>query len=59
MKMLCVLWQQQIAGIKGYIMYNDNKIIDLLGGSMDGNILVNVGEQRFDRPREEKKLYME
>ncbi len=40
-------------------MYNDNKIIDLLGGSMDGNILVNVGEQRFGRLREEKKLYME
>ncbi len=34
-------------------MYNDNKIIDLLGGSMDGNILVNVGEQRIDRLREE------
>ncbi len=41
-------------------MYNVNEVIDLVGGeSMGRNILVNVGEQRFDRLREERKLYID
>jgi len=45
---------------KSCIVYNVNNVIDLAGGeSMGRNILVNVGEQRFDRLREERKLYID
>lgn len=45
---------------KNFIVYNVNRVIALLGGeSVGSNILVSIGEQRFEKIRERKAFYID